>query len=431
MSVNGSVPAISRRAASVRARLSALVPAVGTRRIVNVLGVTQIVSWGTTFYAPTVLAAPLTADMGWSKTAVYGAFSFALVVGALLAQPVGRLIDRAGGRWTMAAGSLIAAAGLLMASLATSIAVYWAAWAVLGIAMRLVLYEAAFATLARAAGDEARRAISILTLYGGFASTIFWPIGWALVDAYGWRAAFAIFAVLNLLVCLPLHALLLPGEAPAPQADAPSPTTHAEGVLMPSERRFARIVLTLCFALFMYANAALSAHLVDTLVVFGLTAAMAVSLSALRGVGQVTARLWEILFAARLRPMTLCLIAIGLTPVALLSLAGMPLLVCAAAFAFLQGASNGLITIVRGIVPLLLFGARGYGALIGAMTAPALLSTALAPAVHAALVDYGGHVVALLVVLLSVTLALALAALLAWRLRGATAGPVASGRPGV
>ena len=413
----------SDAAAALRARLAVLVPAPGTRRVVNVLGVTQIVSWGTTFYASTVLAAPITADTGWSKTAVYGAFSFALVAGALLAQPVGRLIDRAGGRWTMAAGSLVAALGLSVAGLATSIAVYWAAWAILGIAMRLVLYEAAFATLARAAGHEARRAISILTLYGGFASTLFWPIGWALIDAYGWRATFGVFAALNLLVCLPLHALLPQGNVPVPKADGDIPPVHEEGVLRPDQRRFARIALTLCFALFMYANAALSAHLVDTLVVFGLTVAAAVSLSTLRGVGQVAARLWEILFAARLRPMTLCLIAIGLTPVALLALAGMPLLMCAAAFAFLQGASNGLITIMRGVVPLLLFGARGYGALIGAMTAPALLSTALAPAVHAALIDYGGHVVALLVVLLSVVLAFALAALVAWRLRGAVSVP--------
>ena len=427
---DGSTAATSLRIAALRRRLSALVPAAGTRRVVNVLGVTQIVSWGTIFYVPTVLAAPITADTGWSKTAVYGAFSFALVVGALLAQPMGRLIDRAGGRWTMAAGSLVAALGLSAAGLATSLTVYWVAWAVLGIAMRLVLYEAAFATLARAAGDEARRAISILTLYGGFASTVFWPIGWALVEAYGWRATFGIFAALNLLVCLPLHALLPSGNAPPLRAGGGSRPVHEEGMLNPGQRRFARIALTLCFALFMYANAALSAHLLDTLVVFGLTAAVAVSLSALRGVGQVAARLWEILFAARLRPMTLCLIAIGLTPLALLSLAGMPLLVFAAAFAFLQGASNGLITIVRGIVPLLLFGARGYGALIGTMTAPALLSTALAPAVHAVLIDHGGHVVALLVVLLSVALAFALAGLLAWQLREATKMSSSPERPG-
>ncbi len=408
------------RTAVLRGRLSALIPAAGARRAVSVLGITQIVSWGTTFYAPTVLATPVAADMGWSKTTVFGAFSFALVLGALLAQPVGRLIDRFGGRWTMAGGSGVAALGLAVAGVATSVTMYWAAWVILGLAMRLVLYEAAFATLARATGPEARRAISILTLYGGFASTVFWPVGWALVDAFGWRATFGIFALLNLVVCLPLHALLPSNSAPAATAEGDPPPTQAAGTLAPGERRFARIVLMLCFALFMYSNSALSAHLVDTLVVFGLTAAVAVSLATLRGIGQVAARLWEILFAARLQPMTLCLIAIGLTPVALLALAGLPLLVCAAIFAFLQGASNGLITIVRGIVPLVLFGTRGYGALIGAMTAPALFSTAVAPAIHAALVDYGGHGLALSVVLLCVAMAFALAAVLAWRLRQPT-----------
>lgn len=423
MSTSNAAPTSPARLTALRARWAALVPAAGTRRAVSALGVTQIVSWGTTFYAPTVLSTPITADTGWSKTAVFGAFSAALILGALLAQPVGRLIDRFGGRWMMASGSLIAASGLMVAALATSVVAYWVAWAILGVAMRLVLYEAAFATLALAAGREARRAISILTLFGGFASTVFWPVGWTLVDACGWRATLGIFAALNLLVCLPLHALLLPAGRPDPMVLPADTATamHDEGTVDPVRRRSMLILLTLCFALFMYSNSALSAHLVDTLMVFGLTATAAVSVAALRGVGQVVARLWEILFAARLHPLTLCLIAIGLTPVALLALVGAPWLICAAAFAFLQGASNGLVTIARGVVPLLLFGARGYGALIGAMTAPALLSTALAPGVHAALVEHGGHGLALFLALACAVLALVLAILLAWRLRRAAA----------
>jgi MFS family permease len=383
----------------------------------HVLGVTQIAGWGTTFYTPAVLAGPVIADTGWSRTLVFGAFSLSLLLGALLARPSGRLIDQYGGRLAMGLGSIGAAVGLLVAALSTHLAFYFLAWIILGAAMRFTLYEAAFATLTAAAGREARRAISYLTLYGGVASTVFWPIGHALVEAVGWRWTFAIFALVNLVLCAPLHFFTLPraGAAIGP-ASASDETAAGSPLLTGRARTQALVMLTLTLALYNYVSSALSAHLVDVLVALGLAAGAAVSIAALRGIGQVAGRLWEILFLGHIRPQTLAVIAIGLTPLAFLALlpgVGMATAVC---FTFLLGASMGLVTIVRGVVPLLLFGPVGYGALIGTMTAPSLVTGALAPMTHAATIEWLGHEAALIVLAVGSLVALAAIMVLAWRL---------------
>jgi len=384
-----------------------------------ILGVTQIVGWGTTMYAPAILATPIVEDTGWSRTAVFGAFSASLVLGALVSRPAGRLIDRSGGRAAMAAGSAVVAAGLAVAALAGSLPVHFAAWVVLGFAMRLTLYEAAFATLAAAGGRDARRAISVLTLPGGLASTIFWPIGWLLLEAFGWRATLGIYAACNLLICLPLHVLFLPrggGEA-ARAAPSAAPAGAPGARLRERDRRFALLVLTTAFALMLYINSALSAHLIDILVAFGLSGDLAVTVASLRGVGQVVGRLWELLLAGGLQPVTLCLVAIGLAPLSLATLALGSAAPLAVIFAFGQGASNGLVTIARGVAPLLLFGPKGYGALIGSMAGPGLLAAALAPAAHAALSDLAGQAAALASLIGGALLAFALVALLGLRIR--------------
>jgi MFS family permease len=389
------------------------------RVAVHTLGVTQIVAWGTTFYVPAVFSAPIIAETGWSKTEVYGAFSASLVLGALIARPIGRFIDERGGRNAMALGSVLCALGLLGVAAATSYAVYLAAWIVLGIAMRLALYEAAFATLTAAARHEARRAISVLTVYGGFASTVFWPIGFGLVSAVGWRMALVVFAALNLAVCLPLHLFLLPRGGPAPLdvAAARAAPIDTSLILEGSDRTLALWMLSAAFALFTFMSSALSAHLIDTLVALGLTGPEAVTTASLRGVGQVAARLWEILFAARLGPLALCTLSLGLSPIAFLPLAAGVTVLTSTLFTLLQGAGNGLATIARGVAPLLLFGPHGYGALTGTIAAPSLVAAAFAPAVHAAIVDLAGYRVGLVFEAVVAALGVVLVLLLALRLR--------------
>lgn len=389
------------------------------RVAVHTLGVTQIISWGTTFYAPAVFSAPIIAETGWSKTEVYGAFSASLVLGALIARRVGHFIDERGGRLAMAFGSVLCALGLLGLAAATTYPGYLAAWIVLGVAMRFALYEAAFATLTAAARHEARRAISVLTVYGGFASTVFWPIGFGLVGAFGWRPALVIFAALNLAICLPLHLLLLPRGGPAPidKDEARAAPIDTSMVLEGRDRAVALWMLSAAFALFTFMSSALSAHLIDTLIALGLTGSAAVTTASLRGVGQVAARLWEILFAARLGPLALCTLALGLSPLAFLPLGAGVNALTATLFTLLQGAGNGLATIARGVAPLLLFGPQGYGALTGTIAAPSLVAAAFAPAIHAAIVDLAGYRVGLLFEAAVAALGVLFVLLLALRLR--------------
>ena len=160
-----------------------------TRRLVNTLGLSQLVCWGISYYLIGGFGELMVADLGWSRALVYGGFSASLAVMGLTSQMTGRFIDRHGGRKVMATGSCLIGLGCAMLALAHGVATYYAAWLVLGLAMRLTLYEAAFASLARIGGPAARRPISQITLLGGLASTVFWPIGSFLAAALGWRGA--------------------------------------------------------------------------------------------------------------------------------------------------------------------------------------------------------------------------------------------------
>src|SRR5512135_2362030 len=182
----------------------------GPWRAVPVLGVTQIISWGSIFYTP-VLILPLVAnERGWSISLVMGGFSVGLLVAGLSSPYVGRAIDRFGGHVVMTVGSLIGALGLFLIVHAASKPAYFAVWMVLGIAMAANLYDAAFGSLGRIFGAEARRPITALTLAGGFASTVSWPATHFLIEAVGWRGTYMVYAALLAVISAPLHAFVLP-----------------------------------------------------------------------------------------------------------------------------------------------------------------------------------------------------------------------------
>jgi predicted MFS family arabinose efflux permease len=364
-------------------------------RALLILGITQIVGWGTTYYTPTVLAPATMAETGWSKTFVYMAFSWSLLFGAVLAAPAGRLIDRVGGRLAMSAGSVLAALGCVVQASASAPWAFVVSWTILGGAMRLMLYEPAFATLTHVAGRDARRYISYLTIPGGFASSVFWPIGYVLAQEIGWRNTLYVFAALNLLVCLPLH-LLLPvhkaHEASGASGAAPAATS---AILTGPARAQAVLFLTLALALNQFVFSALSAHFVTIFTALGLAASVVVAIAALKGAAQVAGRLWEIFHGRKFPAMVVGLVATGLLPLAFLPLPLGVTVTTLLAFTLLYGASNGLVTIVRGAVPLELFGTQGYGQLLGRMTGPGLVMAAIAPGAFAGLTDLFGVGVAL------------------------------------
>src|SRR5262245_31066093 len=261
------------------------------------LGITQIIAWGTTLYALGVLGKPIAADTGWSQSLVFGGLTVGLLVSAAASPAIGRLNDRRGGRAIMSAGSVLAAAGLVLLSLVTSSYAYLAAWAFLGLAMRLSLYDAAFAALVQVTPSRGRRAISYLTLFGGFASSVFWPVGHALNAAYGWRATLLVFAAINLVLCLPLHWFGLARRETAAQAVAAHASEATAAPTGPPLEGRTRTIAMVLFSAIVAASAvvigALAVHLVPILEASGLAAATAVLVASLKGVAQVAGRIWD------------------------------------------------------------------------------------------------------------------------------------------
>ena len=364
------------------------------------LGVVEIIAWGTTFYSLGVLGNPIAADTGWSRSVVFAGISVGLLVSSALSSWAGRAIDDKGGRFVMALGACAAAAGHIGLALASTEAAYLAAWTLIGAAMRLTLYDAAFAALVQVAPrGRGRRAISYLTLFGGFASSLFWPIGHALAGLVGWRMALGIYAALDLAVCLPLILLALAPSAtkqPAEIDSAPSAAAHLEPEAPHSHlegraRNGALLLFGTAMSLNAFVWGAVMAHIVVLLQSTGVPAATAVAVSALMGVSQVAARVWDTFIARGISALVLGRIAVALLPLAVLVLfVDLPPLLRAVAFAVLLGLSNGLVTIVRGAVPLALFGSRGFGALLGTLATPQLFMNAIAPMLFAAFVELAG-----------------------------------------
>jgi hypothetical protein len=355
-------------------------------RLVPGLGIAQIISWGSLYYGISVLGAAIGADLALSPTAVFGAFSLGLLLSGLAAPLVGRSIDRYGGRRVLVAGSLIGAAALYWLSRATSTLEYYAAWCVAGIAMAMILYDAAFATLSQHFGASYRTALTALTLFGGFASTVFWPLAQQGLVHFGWRDTLAAFAALQVLVCLPVHAFLIPGGRGHSHAE---PALTAAGRAMPSARSIdARFVaLAAAFALNAFVFSAMSAHMIGVMRGNGLSGGEAVWIAALIGPMQVAGRIIEITIGRNLRAVTVAVIAFGLLIVALLVFVGAAGLQPGAAvvFAVLYGLSNGVMTIVRGTAPAEFFGRYAYGSLLGRLAAPSQIAKAIAPVALASL----------------------------------------------
>ncbi len=350
------------------------------------LGSAQTLAWGSSYYLPAVLATPIARDLGVAPATVFAAFSVALLVSAALGPHAGRAIDRWGGRFVLAGTNLVFAAGLAALSLAQAPWSLFLAWAVLGIGMGSGLYEAAFAALVRLYGTGSRGAITGITLIAGFASTVGWPLSALLESHFGWRGACLGWAALHLVVGIPLN-LSLPraGAPPAPAAAAGStPAT-------PQSTQRAAVLLAVAFAATWFISTAMAAHLPRLLQACGVTLAVAVAIGALIGPAQVAGRLLEFGWLRRVHPMLSARLAALLHPLGALALGvfGGP---AAAVFALLHGAGNGILTIAKGTLPLVLFGPAGYGHRQGWLMVPARIAQALAPWLFGLLLDrWGAH----------------------------------------
>lgn len=363
-----------------------------TPRLIWSLGFSQLVLWGISFYLIGVFGDLIILDTGWSRPAVYGGFSVALLAMAGASPMTGKIIDQVGGRYVMLGGSVLCAASCTLLSFTSTLIFYYAAWIGLGIAMRCTLYDAAFATLAYIGGVSAKRAIAQITLLGGLAATCFWPIGHFLAEEWGWRGALRCYAVIALLIA-PLHLFIPHEDSAATQArrrhDVPAIIPNEHPVL--SSFLYASII-----ALGNGLHSGMSAHLISILSELGLGVGLAVSVAALRGVGQSAARLLEVLFGKRLHPINLNLIAAAMLPLCfLLALLSGGFLISAIVFSLSYGGATGLLTITRGTLPLVLFDHATYGAKIGKLLVPSFLISAVSPLVFAYVIERAGVIASL------------------------------------
>jgi MFS family permease len=360
--------------------------------VVTALGIAQILGWGSSFYFAAVLAEPIVADTGWSLGWVIGGVSIGLLVAGLIAPRVGTIIDRKGGRPVLAASSLLYAVGLAGIGLAPSLPIYLLAWLVLGVGMGTGLYDAVFAALGKLYGKEARRPITNLTLFGGFASTLCWPLSAFLAETVGWRGACFVYAGLHLAVALPLQlavmprlSLLSPGETSAGVATArpkhTEPPLHDFGT-------FALLALVLTIAAGI--GSIMVVHLLIFLQASGATFAEAVALGTLFGPAQVGARVIERVFGERYHPIWTMIASCSAMAVGLaLLLAGFAILAMAVV---IYAGGYGIMWIARGTLPLALYGSARYATLMGRLAFPSLVVQALAPSAGALLIERSGAI---------------------------------------
>ncbi len=385
------------------------------RIITSVVGTDQILAWGSSYYLLAVLAAPISAETGWPLPWVVGGQTVGLLVAGSISPRVGRTIDRHGGRPVLAASTVVLSLGLFLLAAAPNIVVYIAAWAILGVGMGAGLYDAAFATLGRYFGSKARPTITTVTLFGGFASTLAWPLIAYLSEHLGWRGACAGLAIINLGITLPLLLVLLP-HAPVRSVAATGSGGPEE---VPRKERLAFLLLAAVQVVGGTITAIVSVHLLTLLQERGVTLAQAVALGVLIGPAQVAARVIEMAGGGRHHPLWTLTAAMGFIAAGLLmlwtGLSGV------AGALILYGAGNGIYSIARGTVPLALFGPERYARLVGKLAAPSLLAQAISPPIAAIVLARAGASTTFAVLLVLAVIALLLVAVL-WFVAPNTSG---------
>jgi predicted MFS family arabinose efflux permease len=359
------------------------------RVVITALGIAQILAWGTSFYFPAVFAEPIVRDTGWSLGWVVGGTSIGLLVAGLISPQVGRIIDARGGRPVLLASSLFYAAGLIGVGLAPALPVYLLAWALIGIGMGSGLYDAVFAALGRLYGSTARGPITNLTLFGGFASTVCWPLSAFMIDHVGWRTACFIYAGLHLIVALPLQMFVV--RRPPAQLNSKSAQNGMDRRAEPSQIANETLIFAL-LAVVLSLSAGIGSIVVVHMLIFlqarGVDFAVAVSLGTLFGPAQVGARVVERLFGNRYHPIWTMIGSCSLMAVGLLLLfASFPILLL---IILLYGAGYGISWIGRGTLPLALFGPVRFPRLMGKLAFPSLIVQAAAPSAGALLIEASG-----------------------------------------
>jgi MFS family permease len=370
------------------------------------VGLTSVIGWGTSFSAIAVLGTGIARDLGLSREIVFGGMTVMLAASGLAAPRCGRLLDQEGPRRIMSLGSVLLAVSLALMSWSNGVVSFWAAWAVFGIAVPLAMSNAAVASIAQLAGSHGRRAITGLTIIGGLTSFFFLPItGW-LEARYGWRATLALFALLHLVVCLPIHLGLFAPRFGRPRQDSPVAASAVDsaaheaalhGILPQSERRRAFWLIVLwscCEGMLVWG---LNMQAIDLLKGYGLAAETAIAMWMFSSLAQSTARVFDFTVGHRIPAVTTALASALMAPLGFLvfKLAGSST-VAAGFMAVCYGLGHGLFVIARNVLPLRLFGLKGLGETMGRLSLPQNIVNAAAPMMFAAILSRYGADAALM-----------------------------------
>lgn len=364
------------------------------RGLITALGIGQVCSWGSLYYSFPLIAEAMSVDLGWSKPSLYGAATLGLVATALTAYPVGIAIDRGYGRWVMALASFLAGCFLLLWSQITSLGTFYLAVTAIGIAQAATLYEPAFAVIARRLGpDQARSGITTLTLWGGFASTVFIPLIQWLLDQWGWREALMVLAAVNAVICAGVYLIFIqPARDIVDRNESSKEAQREQNRLAVHHALRHPVFWTLLAALTLYAAmfSAFTYHMYPLFLERGLDTRSVVTAIVLIGPAQVAGRIVLSVFASRIPVRTVGLMITSLFPlifaVLLLNLDFYGLATVCIAY----GALNGIFTIVRGMVVPEMLSRHAYGAINGMITAPVFIAKAAAPLGAAALWTING-----------------------------------------
>ena len=342
------------------------------RRLAFTAGAQQLINWGISFYMPGTFAGAIAADKGWSSPQIYLGLTLAMLIMAAVSPLVASLLARFGGRLVVTSGTLLIAASCAMMAWSPSLVGWYGAWLLTGVGMRLSLYDALFAAVVNLYGQQARKTISQITLAGGLASALFWPLGEALLTVMSWQDALRVYALFGLLSAWLSYQL--PRQRLSSAAKSPASPATAEG----DRRNGARYAIFI--ALITFISTGTSTHLPEFISHFGLP----VAIGMLWGFGQTGARLGEVLAGRRITPLALTrFTALAMPLCFLLGVSSTAYAGCAAGFVLGYGAINGLVTIVKATLPLALFSAESYASRTGLLLIPGQLMAAVSPFAYA------------------------------------------------
>lgn len=361
------------------------------RGIVLPLAIAQIIVWAAMFYSFPAMLLEWERDLGWSKTELSGAFTLALVVSAVLAPVVGRLIDHGLARYVFTGCGLLGAAMLVLLSTVTSPWQFYLVWAGLGVAMAGALYEACFAVVTRALGSAAKRAITLITLLGGFAGTVSFPSAYVLIGYVGWRGAAVTFAAVVAFVAVPLiwQGVLAAERGRDLEVHSASPSTSDAMRIL---KRATFWLLAISFSMIALQHGILLTHLLPLLDSRGFHAETAVLAASMIGPMQVVGRLALVAVGHRGTNMVVavaCFTALGIASICLLETRVIPMLLVA--FVLFQGSGYGVTSIIRPVVTADLLGRMNFGIISGFIATPFFLATAAAPTIAAFVWEKGGY----------------------------------------